>query len=227
MPLHVMFPLTTTPLHLIRPARVVCTVSSMFCFLTRQPVPVTSCVELQSFCTLPMLVMLVFIAQTCEHASAYGMVCTRACKHVVHAYFYCAIYNERWTLISFGDMCVPARHCCGSYNLTIPPSYTLAYYPRTQHPPCPLSQDTGDCGGTPSLDHGRAAAKPAIGARQRRFWLSSCSLLPAPCAAKTSPGLAPTQQPCLQPLFTPASLCTATPPHPHLPTHHFLQIHWP
>jgi len=42
-------------------------------------------------------------------------------------------------------------------------------------------------GGTPTLDHnGRAEAKPAIGARQRRICLSSCSLLPAPCATKTS-----------------------------------------
>jgi len=40
-------------------------------------------------------------------------------------------------------------------------------------------------GGTPSLDYGRAVAKPTIGARQRQLRLSSCSPLPAPCAAKT------------------------------------------
>jgi len=45
--------------------------------------------------------------------------------------------------------------------------------------------------GTPTLDHngrvtGRAAAKPTIGARQRRLCSSSCSPLPAPCSAKTS-----------------------------------------
>jgi len=41
--------------------------------------------------------------------------------------------------------------------------------------------------GTPTLDHnGRAAANPTIGARQRRICLSACSLLPAPCATKTS-----------------------------------------
>jgi len=66
----------------------------------------------------------------------------RALKYVVHAYFYCAIYNERWTLISFGDICVPACHLCCDYTLTIPPSHTLPYYPGTQHPPCPLYQAT-------------------------------------------------------------------------------------
>ena len=41
---------------------------------------------------------------------------------------------------------------------------------------------------TPTLDHnGRAAAKPTIGARQRRICVSAYSLLPVPsCAAKTS-----------------------------------------
>ena len=45
--------------------------------------------------------------------------------------------------------------------------------------------------GTPTLDHngcvtGRAAAKPMIGARQRRLCLCSCSPLPASCATKTA-----------------------------------------
>jgi len=36
-----------------------------------------------------------------------------------------------------------------------------------------------------------------------------------------TPGLAPSQHRCTQHHLTPTSLCTPTPPHPHLPTHHF------
>jgi len=87
--------------------------------------------------------------RTCKCVRSARWACTRACKHVVHAYFYCAICNERWTLISFGDICVPACHCCCGYTLTITPSHTLPYYPQTQHPPSPLSQGTTIWGGLP------------------------------------------------------------------------------
>ena len=60
-------------------------------------------------------------------------------------------------------------------------------------------------GGTPSPDHGHAAAKPTIGARQHRLCLSSCSPLPAPCAAKTS-------HPASHPHNTLACNHTALPP---------------
>jgi len=52
--------------------------------------------------------------RTCE-----CMRCLRGGVHAllnmwVHARFYCMIYKECWTLISFGDMCVPACHfSCG------------------------------------------------------------------------------------------------------------------
>ena len=95
MPLNVIFPLPTTSLHLVRPARVVCMVSSMFCSLTRQPVPVTSCVELQSFCPLPMSAMLVFLAQTCEHASAYGLL--GGCAHAPLSMWCMRLSTERYT----------------------------------------------------------------------------------------------------------------------------------
>jgi hypothetical protein len=142
-----------------------------------------------SACCLRVFAMLVFFAHTCRHVSAYGLLGGRAHALLsmwVHAYFYCAIYNKRWALISFVDICLPACHFICGYTLTIPHPHTLPYYPRTQHRPCPFSQATTFGGRLPSLKHGHAAAKPTIGAQQRRTCLSSCSLLPAPCAAKTS-----------------------------------------
>jgi len=72
-------------------------------------------------------------------------------------------------------------------------------------------------GGTPPIDNGRAAAKPTIGARQRRLRLSSYSPLPAPCAAKTSH---PTSHPhntlaCNHTSFPPPSILPP-PTYPHL-----------
>jgi len=170
-----------------------------------------------SACCLRVFAMLVFLAHTCEHVSAYGLL--GGCAHVllsmwVHAYFYCAIYNERWALISFGYICVPACHCICGYTLNIPPPHTLPYYPRTKHPPCPLSPVSSfpghdHWGGTPPIDHGRAAAKPTIGARRRRLCLSLCSLLPALCFAKTS-------HPASHPHNTLACNHTSLPPPPRL-----------
>jgi len=48
----------------------------------------------------------------------------------VHAYFFSAIYNESWVLISFGDIGV----CSCGYTLTISPPHTLPYYPWTNIP---------------------------------------------------------------------------------------------
>jgi len=156
-------------------------------------------------------------------------MCTRASQHVGACILLFLICNERWALIGFGDICGSICHYICGYTLTIPP--LRPYPPLLQSDQISLVSSfsvEGHWGGTPFLDHnGRAAAKLTIGARWRRFWLSSCSPLPAPSAAKTSSGLAPTQHSCLQPLFTPTSLCTPTPPHPHLPTHHLLQIYWP
>ena len=47
-----------------------------------------------------------------------------------------AICNERWVLISFGDICGPTchYHCICGYTLTIPPPHTLPYYPRINLP---------------------------------------------------------------------------------------------
>jgi len=72
-------------------------------------------------------------------------------------------------------------------------------------------------------NEGRALAKPTIGARQHRL-CCLCSrryLQHAPPRPHTRPHTRTTQHPCTQQHLTPTSLCTPTPPHPHLPTHHF------
>jgi len=84
-------------------------------------------------------------AGACANVSAYGLFGGRAHALLsvwVHAYFCCAICNERWVLISFGDICGPASYCICGYGLTIPLPNTLPYYPRIHHHPCPLSQTT-------------------------------------------------------------------------------------
>jgi len=101
----------------------------------------------------------------------------------VHAYFFSAICNEHWVLISFGHICLSYYPCSCGYTLTIPPPHTLPYYPQTKHPSCALSQFK-TIGGD-SLPRS-AAAKLMIGARQRRLCFSSCSSLPAPWPAKIS-----------------------------------------
>jgi len=96
-------------------------------------------------------------------------------------------------------------------RLSIPPSHPLI--PSDQTSPMSSSPGLDHWGGTPPLDHGRAAAKPTIGARQRRICLSLCSPLPALCFAKTSP-------PALHPHNTLACNHTTLPPppRPHLCT---------
>jgi len=76
-----------------------------------------------------------------------------------------AVFNERWVLIIFGDICGPAchYHCICGYTLTIPPPYTLPYYPRTNHPSCPLPQFKTIWGGLPQL---------TMGARRRNLRLA-------------------------------------------------------
>jgi hypothetical protein len=143
--------------------------------------------------------------QTCKCVRSARWACTRTSKHVMHAYFFGVIYNERWTLISFGDICVPACHCCCGYTLTIPPSHTLPYYPRTQHHPCPLSQARslgGDSHPRSWVRGGKTydwrAAAPILVV----FVLTAiCTMV----RQDLTPGLAPTQHPCMQPHFTPTS----------------------
>ena len=108
----------------------------------------------------------------------------------VHAYFYSVIYNERWELISFGDICVPACHYIFGYTLTIPPHHTLPYYPQTQYPLCPLCQTMTIWREFPPLDHGRAVAKPTAVLTLFVFVLAAtCTML----RQDLTPGLALTQ----------------------------------
>ena len=44
---------------------------------------------------------------SCVRSAPSG--CTQAPLHMwVHAYLYCALYNKRWALLRFSDICVPA-----------------------------------------------------------------------------------------------------------------------
>ena len=121
-----------------------------------QHLPARALLKPASACCLRVFAMLVFLAHTCGHVSAYSLLGGRAHALLsmwVHAYFYCAIYNKLWALISFSDICVPACYCICGYTLTIPLPHTLPYYPGTQHPPCPLSQATTIGGGLPAPPH--------------------------------------------------------------------------
>ena len=175
--------------------------------------------------TMPSsLLPLVFICFTPVQSTWWA--CTRALKYVVHAYFYCAIHNERWTLISFRYICVPACHLCCGYTLTVLPFLTLSYYPRTQHPPCPLYQATTiGVGLSPSI----------MGARRRNLRLAHGSADSGCLRAHRYLHHAPLRlHPASHPHNTLACKhsplpppCVLPPPtHPHLPTHHFLQIYW-
>jgi len=152
--------------------------------------------------------MLVFLAHTCGHVSAYGLLGGRAHALLsmwVHAYFYCAIYNKLWALISFSDICVPACYGICDYTLTILLPHTLPYYPRTQHPPCPLSQAT---------TIGDRPPPSIMGARRRPLRLAHGSADSVPLRAHRCLQHAPpkphtrprtSQHHCTQPHSTPTS----------------------
>jgi len=129
----------------------------------------------------------------------------------VHAYFFtrgcmrfleCEIYKERWALISFSDIGMPAYHyTCGQTLTTapgpLPTPISLPYYPLAKHPLCHLSQATTIGGETPVLDHKRATLVIKIEARRRRLCLSS--FLPKSYVMlqqDLTPGLTHMQQPC-------------------------------
>jgi len=98
----------------------------------------------------------------------------------VHVCWNCAVYKEHWALICFSDICVFTCYFICGYTLTIPPPHAHAPPLLPSGPTSPVSSSSGHKhqGGTPPLDHGRAAATPEIWARQRRLSLSSWSPLP-------------------------------------------------
>jgi len=162
------------------------------------------------------------VAGACGHVSAYGLL--GGCAHAllsmwVRAYFFSAICNERWALNSFCEICGSACHCICDYTLTIPPSHTLHYYPLIKHPSCPLSQLKTIGGGLPPLERGvktydwRAAAPTFF----VFVLIATCTM----ARQDLTPGLAPSQHPCMQPHFT----STSSPPTPlHLVPIYILAI---
>ena len=89
--------------------------------------------------------------------------------------------------------------------IPFPPPYTLPYYPRTKHPPCPLSQATTIGGGLPPSIMGARRRNPPL---PRDAPNLSVFVLTATCTMRhqdLTPGLAPSQHPCMQPQFTPTS----------------------
>ena len=122
-----------------------------------------------------------------ECVRADRWVYTRASKHVGTCVLLRYATNARYCLVSVTFVgllviIIVFAVILSPFPLPIPS-------PTTFGPTSPVSsfQVEDHLVGTPTLDHnGRAAAKPTIGALQRRICLSACSLLPAPCAAKTS-----------------------------------------
>jgi len=149
----------------------------------------------------------------CGHVSAYGLL--SGCAHAllsmwVHACFFSAICNKRWALISFGDICGSTCHCICGYTLTIPPPHTLPYYPRTKHSLCPLSQLKTTGGGHPPSErvdktYDWHATAPTFFVF---MFIATCTM----AHQDVTPGLAPSQHPCMQPHF-PLAFSLPTPLH--------------
>ena len=149
----------------------------------------------------------------CGHVSAYGLL--SGCAHAllsmwVHACFFSAICNKRWALISFGDICGSTCHCICGYTLTIPPPHTLPYHPRTKHSLCPLSQLKTTGGGHPPSErvdktYDWHATAPTFFVF---MFIATCTM----AHQDVTPGLAPSQHPCMQPHF-PLAFSLPTPLH--------------
>jgi len=84
----------------------------------------------------------------------------------VNAYFFSAIYNEHWALISFSGICCLLVIAFAVILSPFPPPYP-PLLPSDTTSPVSSFPDHDHWGGTPPLNHGRAAAKPTISARQR------------------------------------------------------------
>jgi len=119
----------------------------------------------------------------------------------VHAYFFSATCNKHWAVIGFGDICLSAYPCSCSYTLTNPPPHTLPYYPRTKHLSCPLSQFKTIGGGLPPSERGRKTYDWRAAATTWFVFVlvATCTM----ACQDLTPGLAPSQHPCMQTHFTP------------------------
>jgi len=143
--------------------------------------------------------------------SAYGLL--SGCAHRllsmwVNAYFFSAIYNEHWVLISFSEICVPTCHCFCGYTLTlslsVPSPTTLGHnnipcvlFPR----PRPLGGDSPSqswARGDKTYDH-RVAALDYV-------CLLLCHYLPhAPPKTRPATHTTPLLAPHFLPIFLPPS----------------------
>ena len=172
------------------------------------------------------------VAGTCGYVSACSLL--GGCAHAllsmwVYAYFYCAIHNEPWALISFSDICVPACHCICGYTLTFPLPILSNTTLGRNIPRVIFLRPQLLGGGLPSRSWARGgetydwrAAAPTLFV----FVLAAtCTML----RQDLTLSLAPTQHNTLARNHTPLPPPSIIPPptHPHLPTHHFLQIYWP
>jgi len=96
---------------------------------------------------------------------------------------------------------------------TIPPPHTLPYYPRTKHPACPLSQFKTIGGGLPPSETIGGGLPPSERADKTHDWCAATPtlfvfVLIATCTMACQDlthSLAPSQNPCMQPHFTPTS----------------------
>ena len=148
-------------------------------------------------------------ASTLVHACALCDIQRQSARPLlgmwVHTYFFYATCNKHWVVISFGDICLSAYPCSCSYTLTNPPPHTLPYYTRTKHPSCPVSQFKTIGGGLPPSDRGRktydwrAATPVAVPIFFVFLLITTCTM----ACQDLTPGLAPSQHPCMQPHFTP------------------------
>jgi len=93
-----------------------------------------------------------------------------------------------------------AYPCSCGYTLTNPPHHTLPYYPRTKDPSCPLSQLKTIGGGLPPSERGRKTYDWRAAATTW-FVFATCTT----AWQDLTPGLAPSQHPCMQQHFTPTS----------------------
>jgi len=95
----------------------------------------------------------------------------RVFRHVGTCVLVLAVYKERWALISFSDFCVLTSYFICGYTLPIPPRHAHAPSLLPSGPISPVSSSPGhnNRGGTPPVNHGRAATTPKIDARQRQL----------------------------------------------------------
>jgi len=144
--------------------------------------------------------------RTCECVTVWAAwwVCALLSMWV-HAYFFSVICNKRWTLISFGDICGSACHCICGYSHHSPSPYPPLLPPDQISL---VSQLKTIGGGLPPSEHDGKTYDWRATARTFFVFvlIATCTMT----HQDLTPGLAPSQHPCMQPHVTP----TSSPPSP-------------